>query len=527
MPGLPSEWPELVGAHDAGPDATLRSAMLEATSDMAPPDTPPVVRWEPLPGPQTEAFSSPADVLFYGGSAGGGKTELALGLALTAHRNSIIYRREYVQHRHLEERAREVIGVAGTYNGTEHLWRLADGRRLEFGGVEREHDVFKYQGRPHDFVAFDEAPQFSELQVRFLLGWLRTVVPGQRCRVVMAGNPPTNAEGQWVVKFFAPWLDPEHPNPAKPGELRWFVTGKDGDVEVAGPGPVEIDGKLCTPMSRSFIPARVEDNPFLIASGYRRVLEALPEPLRSQMLEGDFQAGGVDNPWQVIPTAWVRLAFERWLERRDRGDDPGPMTCLGVDVARGGKDKTVLSRRHGTWFSGLLKHAGETTPNGPKVAALAIAALGQGAHVNIDVISIGSSPFDYLVDARIPVVAVNFSQRSLRSDGQPHTDRSRKLLMRNVRAYAYWAMREALDPETGISLAIAPDQELLSDLTAARWEITATGVAIEDKDEIRKRIGRSPDCGDAIVLAYLPTLPPTVSIAVSGARSWGRESTDL
>jgi hypothetical protein len=60
--------------------------------------------------------------------------------------------------------------------------------------------------------------------VRFLLGWLRTVVKGQRCRAVLTFNPPTSAEGRWIVAFFAPWLDPKHPNPAKPGELRWFGT---------------------------------------------------------------------------------------------------------------------------------------------------------------------------------------------------------------------------------------------------------------------------------------------------------------
>src|SRR5690349_13379609 len=69
--------------------------------------------WAPLPGPQTLAYHSPADELFYGGAGGGGKTDLILGLALTAHTSSIIFRREFSQFRGPEgiiERSREIIG---------------------------------------------------------------------------------------------------------------------------------------------------------------------------------------------------------------------------------------------------------------------------------------------------------------------------------------------------------------------------------------------------------------------------------
>jgi hypothetical protein len=120
-------------------------------------------------------------------------------------------------------------------------------------------------------------------------------------------------------------LDDKHPNPAKPGELRWaaslpadahYPNGR--DLWVADERPfVLIDGAPCyefeplaykavdiiTPMSRTFIPSNIEDNPFLLNSGYLAQLQALPEPLRSQMLKGDFKAGIEDNPYQVIPTA--------------------------------------------------------------------------------------------------------------------------------------------------------------------------------------------------------------------------------
>lgn len=84
---------------------------------------------------------------------------------------------------------------------------------------------------------------FLYSQYRFIIGWNRSTVPGQRCLVVVGSTPPTAAEGFWVVKHWAPWLEPMHPKPAKPGELRWFTTGPDGgDIEVDGAGPFKIDG---------------------------------------------------------------------------------------------------------------------------------------------------------------------------------------------------------------------------------------------------------------------------------------------
>jgi hypothetical protein len=108
------------------------------------------------------------------------------------------------------------------------VWRLGGGRTLEFGSVAQPGDWTKYQGRPHDHKLFDEITHFTESQFRTLIGWMRTDNPKVRQRVVCAGNPPTDAEGEWVIRYWAPWLDPLHPNPAKPGELRWFVADEEG-----------------------------------------------------------------------------------------------------------------------------------------------------------------------------------------------------------------------------------------------------------------------------------------------------------
>lgn len=247
--------------------------------------------WEPQRGPQTQAFETEADITGYGGAAGGGKSDLVLGLAHRRHDKSIVYRREFPQLQGMIDRSREIYHpIGGKFSAQPYpRWRFPDGRSIEFGAVNLVGDEKKYQGRPHDFLAFDEATEFAESQIRFLLGWMRSA-QGIRCRAVMTFNPPTTAEGRWVISFFAPWLDEKYPKPARAGEIRYFVADKDGnDLEVDSPDPVLIKGEMMKPMSRTFIPARLDDNAHLSNTNYRAVLQALPEPLRSQMLAGDFR----------------------------------------------------------------------------------------------------------------------------------------------------------------------------------------------------------------------------------------------
>ena len=229
-------------------------------------------------------------------------------------------------------------------------------------------------------------------------------------------------------------------------------------------------------MSRTFIPSRVEDNPYLMASGYKTVLQNLPEPLRSKMLHGDFSAGMEDNPWQVIPTAWVDAAIARWTE-----EPPDlPLSALGVDIARGGRDKTVLVRRYGPWFAPLEKYPGVETPDGPSVAALVVLAHAAQAEIHIDIIGVGGSGYDYTRDVKGNLtIPMNGAEKSTARD------RSGQLHFRNKRAEWHWKLREALDPVNGDMLALPPDREMRADLIAPRWKLTAQGIQIEEKDEIK------------------------------------------
>lgn len=455
--------------------------------------------WVPMfEGPQRAAYESEADVVFYGGAAGGGKTDLVIGLALTEHSRSIIFRKVGTELQAIVDRMVEILGSDDGLNSQKGIWRIPGGlRQVEFGAVPNNGDEKKYQGRPHDLKVFDEVTSFPEAQVRFLITWKRTTQKGQRCRVVFTGNPPVDAQGEWVIGYFAPWLDKSHPNPAKPGELRYFITGDDGkDQEVPGPEMVTTEsGKLRKPESRTFIPSKVEDNPFLMETGYDATLDALPEPLRSMMRDGDFHAGKMENPFQVIPSAWVEAAQARWSE----SGKTCPMDAIGQDVARGGKCETIVSRRHGAWYDKLLCYPGAATPDGPSCAAVALAAQKDSAPIHVDVVGVGTSPFDHLKSAGVHVVGVNGADASV------GTDKSGRLRFYNLRAELWWKMREALDPNAVPPVSLPPGQDVKADLCAPTWQLRNGKILIESKDKLIERIGRSPDKGDAIIYASIET----------------------
>lgn len=474
------------------------------------------VPWRPLPGPQTLAHASTADVVGFGGAAGGGKTDLACGLAVCGpHEKIAIFRREGTELTAIVDRLVDLFGGRDGYNGSEKIWRMPD-RQVELCSVPHLGDEKGYQGRPKDLLVLDEAANFLEAQVRFLMGWVRSATPGQKCQTLMTFNPPTSSEGRWIVKFFAPWLDRKFAGKrAMPGELRHVgvVPGEngvsrdlwvdDGRPFVIVNGQIEYDfepmdyrpEEIVTPQTRTFIPSRISDNPYLANTGYLAQLQSMPEPLRSQMLFGDFNAGMEDSIWQVIPTSWVEAAMLRWTDKKPKGE----MHSMGVDVARGGRDSTVLAPRHGNWYDQLIKRPGKDTPTGRHVVGLVVAHLADDAPVHVDVIGVGSSPYDLLREGHYQTVGVNVGEKS------HWHGKSGKLQFKNLRSELWWRMREQLDPDNNTGIALPPDPELLADLCAPEWCMDGKTIKVESREEIIDRIGRSPDAATAVILAQLDT----------------------
>jgi hypothetical protein len=478
-------------------------------------------KWLPEPAnePQVAAYYSKADLLLYGGSPGGGKTDLIVGLALTEHEASVIFRRQSTDLRGIEDR---IIALAGRdgWNGADKIYR-GDGRKIELGHLEKPGAEQTWQGRPHDFIGFDEGAQLSRGKVQFVMGWLRSVSKGQRRRVVIGSNPPMGGEGEWLVEWFAPWLDPGFANRASPGELRYAATAPDRegttvwlpdgrkivftgerdyryatDEELASADPV-VTEKLIEPLTRTFIPSMLRNNPYLANTGYRAQLQSLPEPMRTILMSGDFISGRVDHQWQVIPTAWVKAAQARWTPTPPQNC---PMTAIGADIAQGGIDELVLAPRHGPWFAPLLVKPGVEVPKPSDSAGFIVANRRNNAVIVVDMGGgYGGGVKERLEDNDISVRPYNGANESV------DRTKDKQLKFVNKRAEIHWRFREALDPdqEGGSAIALPPDPMLAADLTAPRWRLTTRGIQVEDKDEIKKkeRLGRSPDRGDAAMMS--------------------------
>jgi hypothetical protein len=462
-------------------------------------------RWIPTVGPQAEAYSSTADVLLFGGEPGGGKSHLALGLAFTQHKRSLILRRQYTDLTGLIDDAIKIHGSRNGFNGSppprltinpEHF--------IDFGACARIGDEHHWMGRPHDLIVPDEATQFAEMQLRFLMGWLRHEDPKQRVRVLMPTNPPLTAEGLWVLQMFAPWLDDRYPYPARPGELRWVITDEYGKDEwVDGPEDVReviVGGrtKIVRPLSRSFIPSSVDDNPYYAAGSYRSNLDAMAEPHRSILL-GRFKTTFKDQPNQVIPTAWVKEAQARWTRKPP---DEVPMCAIGVDCSGGGEDPMVLAIRHDYWFAPMVEVEGKDIPmdrSGAHCGGIIVSYRRDNAIVTVDLGGgYGGPTYEHLKANQVDVKGFKGAEKTNRRS------RDKKLAFPNKRSAALWLFREDLDPGQpgGSQIALPDDPVLLADLTAPKFEPTPTGIRVENKEDVVERLGRSTDRGDAVVMSW-------------------------
>lgn len=225
---------------------------------------------------------------------------------------------------------------------------------------------------------------------------------------------------------------------------------------------------------------------------------------------GEFAAASTDG---VIPElSWIEDANDRWKDifgeevyeggwdRESHGypvDRLPAFTCVGVDVARGGADKTTMALRFGAIISDIreteLEGTDQTTG---RVMGILRAFKVKGPAV-VDVIGVGGGVVDFLRAGGYLVQAFNAAE------GTTLVDSSGELGFTNKRSAGWWAMRELLDPANNYNIALPPSDMLTGDLLAPGYRVVAGGrIQVESKDDIKKRIGRSTDYADSVVQAF-------------------------
>lgn len=492
---------------------TLEEGALQLTGDM---------RWVPNPGPQTEAYYSEADEVLYGGSAGSGKTDLGIALALQRHKRSLILRRLNKEVEYLVERTADIVGHRDGYNGQHHIWRFEDGRVIQFGGCQHPGDEHGYKGAPKTLVVLDEASGFLESQVRFLKGWLRSTDPDDKPQLLLPTNPPDSVEGAWIVRWFGPWVDPMHPlYPTPSGRLLWYR--EVGDKIEWRPEPftwINETGKTIRALSRVVIRGVLEDNPDYARTDYGSRLEAMPEELRVRYARGEFVVENRDDEWQLLPSAWVKASQERWTEDGRKG----LMTSLGVDIARGGPDKTVIVPRHGQWIDRPKSYPGTETPDGPSAAALVVKHRRDRADVRIDMGGgWGGSPLDTLKGFEGTAGAVIGINPSVASAAVSRDGANYKFT--NLRDEMFWRLREGIAPEARDPIILPPGQDIFVQLCALRFSVIRGAVKVGPKEDVIALIGHSPDEADAIALTCMASNKAHEIAGRSGLK--GRPVSDL
>src|SRR5210317_143241 len=260
------------------------------------------VIFRPNDGPQTDFLAASETDVLYGGAAGGGKSYAMLVDPLRfAHRaahRALVLRRSMPELRELIDKSRELYPKAFPgckYKEVEKLWNFPSGAKIEFGFLERDADVYRYQGQAYSWIGFDEIThQATEFGWNYLASRLRTtdpeIVPYMRCTA-----NPGGVGAHWVKKRY---IDPAPPN-------RGFQ-GADG-------------------ITRKFIPARLDDNPYLATDGrYEQMLKSLPDVQRKQLLEGNWDVAEGAAFTEFSPPMHVITPFEIPLHwQRIKGIDYG------------------------------------------------------------------------------------------------------------------------------------------------------------------------------------------------------------
>ena len=239
-------------------------------------------------GPQEDFLAAGETDVLYGGAAGGGKSYAMLVDPLRyAHRSAhrgLIIRRSMPELRELIDKSRELYPKAFPgckYKEVEKLWNFPSGAKIEFGFLERDADVYRYQGQAYSWIGFDEITHLpTEFSWNYLASRLRTTDSEITCYMRCTANPG-GAGATWVKKRY---IDPSPPHES--------FEGADG-------------------LTRKFIPARLQDNPYLATDGrYEKMLQALPPTQRQQLLEGNWDVAEGAAFTEFLPHLHVITPFE-------------------------------------------------------------------------------------------------------------------------------------------------------------------------------------------------------------------------
>jgi len=339
------------------------------------------------------------------------------------------------------------------------------------GFTIEEHNVDAFQGYHNDniLVVIDEACGVADAIYGAVEGLLSS---GEVPRLLLIGNP-NNRATEFGKSFVSPIFNNFHlsafdsPNFTTFGiTLDDIRTTKVENGELIGAWKDKIQGGL---------PRAYLVKPDWVAGRY--LMWGEDNPLWQVRVMGEFPE---EDEFTLIPLAWLERAQNLEL-------DPVGKKVFGIDIGRSGADESILVVRHGDVVTSIDSWVKHTTMDSVGIIKDKIDNEVPDI-INIDSIGIGAGVVDRLDELKYTVSGVNVGSSSSDSD---------KYF--NLRAELYWTLRERIEHE---SLSLPMDDLLVADLTTIKWEYTSKGqLKLEPKEQQKKRIGRSPDRGDALALS--------------------------
>lgn len=204
----------------------------------------------------------------------------------------------------------------------------------------------------------------------------------------------------------------------------------------------------------------------------------------------------------LIPYEWIEIANENWRNLQEDEFTPIKSCRLGSDVAGMGRDDSVLCPRYGNYVPKFEVHQSAGRADHMHVAGMHTSYLRDNkAKAFIDTIGEGAGVYSRLQELGYKNV---YSCKYSESANGFH-DVTGEYSFANMRAYCYWALRDWLNPKNGFGAALPPCDKLMEEATETHWKFQSNGnIIIESKDEIKKRIKRSPDYMDALANTFYP-----------------------
>lgn len=214
----------------------------------------------------------------------------------------------------------------------------------------------------------------------------------------------------------------------------------------------------------------------------------------------------------LIPPQWLELAHQRWKDAHGMMPITDEPRILGVDVAGMGRDCSCFVERRGPWTTPFEVHNSGGVADHMAVAGKIRARRRQqpDLYASIDTIGEGAGVYSRCVEQerdrdRKYIISCKYSKGAERRNGKDLTDLTGQYVFRNMRSYLFWCVRDWLNPKNNTGAMLAPDDAFDEEAMEIKWFFNSAGkVQIEEKEDIKSRLGRSPDRFDALANTFYP-----------------------